>query len=219
MCVVCWLNHGHSGSNVSHIVVLRPLKSGYFNFTSADISYVASEQSEEPQVSSFIHDAVQQNPRLLCLIVDFHTTDRLFEAMVGNFWSRTWWENTHYTLSKTCKKLYLCVCALCNFSFLDGVHKFTGWRRHYELQRLWQEILTSCCKFPLLHMAIIIMFLTSKEICRHFFLQWSVNCIKIHSTQYNCITISLMINHPVIPQLLIGVQYFLSILWKAPGLY
>lgn len=39
------------GSNVSHIVVLRPLKSGYFNFTSADISYVASEQSEEPQLA------------------------------------------------------------------------------------------------------------------------------------------------------------------------
>jgi len=85
MCVVCCLNHGHSGSNVSHIVVLRPLKSGYFNFTSADISYVASEQSEEPQVSSFIQDAVQKIPRLLCLIVDFHTTDRLFEVMVGNF--------------------------------------------------------------------------------------------------------------------------------------
>ena len=47
---VCFLNRGHSGSNVSHIVILRPLKSGYFNFTSADISYMASDESEEPQV-------------------------------------------------------------------------------------------------------------------------------------------------------------------------
>ncbi|KAI1901495.1 hypothetical protein AGOR_G00035020 [Albula goreensis] len=30
-------------SNVSHTVVLRPLKAGYFNFTSATVSYVAQE--------------------------------------------------------------------------------------------------------------------------------------------------------------------------------
>ncbi|XP_038141823.1 translocon-associated protein subunit beta [Cyprinodon tularosa] len=30
-------------SNVSHTVVLRPLKAGYFNFTSASVSYVAQE--------------------------------------------------------------------------------------------------------------------------------------------------------------------------------
>uniref|UniRef100_A0A8B9G9C9 Translocon-associated protein subunit beta n=1 Tax=Amazona collaria TaxID=241587 RepID=A0A8B9G9C9_9PSIT len=30
-------------SNVSHTVVLRPLKAGYFNFTSATITYVAQE--------------------------------------------------------------------------------------------------------------------------------------------------------------------------------
>lgn len=30
-------------SNVSHTVVLRPLKAGYFNFTSATITYLAQE--------------------------------------------------------------------------------------------------------------------------------------------------------------------------------
>ena len=53
VCPPCFLNRGHSGSNVSHIVILRPLKSGYFNFTSADISYMASDESEEPQVGSW----------------------------------------------------------------------------------------------------------------------------------------------------------------------
>lgn len=32
-----------SASNVSHTVVLRPLKAGYFNFTSASVSYLAQE--------------------------------------------------------------------------------------------------------------------------------------------------------------------------------
>lgn len=32
-----------SASNVSHTVVLRPLKAGYFNFTSATITYLAQE--------------------------------------------------------------------------------------------------------------------------------------------------------------------------------
>lgn len=39
------------GSNVSHAVILRPTKSGYFNFTSAEISYLASEEASERQVS------------------------------------------------------------------------------------------------------------------------------------------------------------------------
>ncbi|KAJ8000270.1 hypothetical protein DPEC_G00203100 [Dallia pectoralis] len=33
-------------SNVSHTVVLRPLKAGYFNFTSASVSYLAQEGGE-----------------------------------------------------------------------------------------------------------------------------------------------------------------------------
>ncbi|KTF94286.1 hypothetical protein cypCar_00018959 [Cyprinus carpio] len=36
-------NVGTSASNVSHTVVLRPLKAGYFNFTSASVSYLAQE--------------------------------------------------------------------------------------------------------------------------------------------------------------------------------
>nr|XP_031545097.1 translocon-associated protein subunit beta [Vicugna pacos] len=37
------LNSWASASNVSHTVVLRPLKAGYFNFTSATITYLAQE--------------------------------------------------------------------------------------------------------------------------------------------------------------------------------
>ncbi|KAK7009612.1 translocon-associated protein subunit beta, partial [Biomphalaria glabrata] len=34
-------------SNVTHAVILKPLKSGYFNFTSAEISYLTAEDSRE----------------------------------------------------------------------------------------------------------------------------------------------------------------------------
>jgi len=37
------------GSNVSHVVILKPKKSGYFNFTTADLSYLPSEQATERQ--------------------------------------------------------------------------------------------------------------------------------------------------------------------------
>lgn len=36
------LNWGRAG-NVSHTVVLRPLKAGHFNFTSAAVTYLARE--------------------------------------------------------------------------------------------------------------------------------------------------------------------------------
>nr|CAB3266612.1 translocon-associated protein subunit beta-like [Phallusia mammillata] len=35
-----------AGTNVSHVVIVRPLKSGAFNFTSAVVQYVASEGSD-----------------------------------------------------------------------------------------------------------------------------------------------------------------------------
>lgn len=38
------------GSNVSHTVILKPLKGGYFNFTSADVTYLARENAEEVQI-------------------------------------------------------------------------------------------------------------------------------------------------------------------------
>ena len=38
--------------NVTHVVVLKPLKSDFFNFTSAELSYIASEDAE-PQVIYF----------------------------------------------------------------------------------------------------------------------------------------------------------------------
>merc|ERR1712087_42244 len=37
-------------SNVTHAVILRPLKSGYFNFTSAEVSYLPSESSADKQL-------------------------------------------------------------------------------------------------------------------------------------------------------------------------
>ena len=37
-------------SNVTHVVIMRPLRSGYFNFTSAEISYLPSEDATQPQV-------------------------------------------------------------------------------------------------------------------------------------------------------------------------
>ncbi|NWW79885.1 SSRB protein, partial [Climacteris rufus] len=43
-------------SNVSHTVVLQPLKAGYFNFTSATITYLAQEGAqvvERWQILSF----------------------------------------------------------------------------------------------------------------------------------------------------------------------
>ena len=39
-----------AGSNVSHALVLVPLRPGYFNFTSADVTYKVSENAEEVQV-------------------------------------------------------------------------------------------------------------------------------------------------------------------------
>ena len=41
-----------SGSNVSHTIILEPLKSGTFNFTAAQVTYKASEDAPDPQVNS-----------------------------------------------------------------------------------------------------------------------------------------------------------------------
>ena len=41
-----------SGSNVSHTIILEPLKSGTFNFTAAQVTYKASEDATDPQVNS-----------------------------------------------------------------------------------------------------------------------------------------------------------------------
>jgi len=45
---VAW-NRIAPGTNVSHSVIMRPLQSGVFNFTSAEVSYKASEEATSAQ--------------------------------------------------------------------------------------------------------------------------------------------------------------------------
>ncbi|GCB82577.1 hypothetical protein scyTo_0022361, partial [Scyliorhinus torazame] len=62
-------------SNVTHTVVLRPLQAGYFNFTSATISYLAQEGSQVvvsyPETVSLTGQASAANR---CLVVGTRTS-------------------------------------------------------------------------------------------------------------------------------------------------
>lgn len=55
ICVVLddklFLDWLFSGTNVSHTIILEPLRSGVFNFTAAQVSYKASEDATDPQVN------------------------------------------------------------------------------------------------------------------------------------------------------------------------
>jgi translocon-associated protein subunit beta len=39
-----------SGSNVTHVAIVRPRMTGVFNFTSATVSYLQNDKSEKPQI-------------------------------------------------------------------------------------------------------------------------------------------------------------------------
>lgn len=42
-----------AGENVTHAMVVMPMRPGYFNFTSADVTYKTSENAQESQVCSY----------------------------------------------------------------------------------------------------------------------------------------------------------------------
>ncbi|XP_046404305.1 translocon-associated protein subunit beta [Ischnura elegans] len=63
------------GANVSHVVVVRPRKYGYFNFTSAQVSYLPSEDATERQL------AITSEPGE-GVIVAFRDYDRKFSPHV-----------------------------------------------------------------------------------------------------------------------------------------
>ena len=61
------LTVGIRGNNVSHVVVLRPLKAGYFNFSSAELSYLPSETATEPQVKRLVVHKRKRKPVKRCI--------------------------------------------------------------------------------------------------------------------------------------------------------
>lgn len=50
-----------AGGNATHAVILMPIRPGYFNFTSADVTYKPSEGSEEVQVSFEVYTECYSN--------------------------------------------------------------------------------------------------------------------------------------------------------------
>lgn len=66
------------GANVSHIVVVRPRKPGYFNFSAAEVNYLPSDEAKEPQL------AVSSEPGEGGIIA-FRDYDKKFSPHVVSF--------------------------------------------------------------------------------------------------------------------------------------
>lgn len=63
------------GHNVSHAIILRPKKAGYYNFTAAELSYLQSESATEPQ---FAYTSAPGEGG----IINFREYDRKFSSHV-----------------------------------------------------------------------------------------------------------------------------------------
>ncbi|ELW59847.1 Translocon-associated protein subunit beta [Tupaia chinensis] len=71
-------NVGSSASNVSHTVVLRPLKAGYFNFTSATITYLAQEDG--PVVLDWAAFGVMTLPSIGIPLLLWYSSKRKYDT-------------------------------------------------------------------------------------------------------------------------------------------
>ncbi|KAJ8794193.1 hypothetical protein J1605_003339 [Eschrichtius robustus] len=67
-----------SASNVSHTVVLRPLKAGYFNFTSATITYLAQEDG--PVVLDWAAFGVMTLPSIGIPLLLWYSSKRKYDT-------------------------------------------------------------------------------------------------------------------------------------------
>ena len=52
---MCFPDRIPPGGNATHVVVLRPTKFGYFNFTAAEVSYLPSEDATEVNLKLSYH--------------------------------------------------------------------------------------------------------------------------------------------------------------------
>ena len=67
-----------AGANHSHVLVVRPLRAGYFNFTAAEVKYRPSEEVEQIQLG------FSSNPGQ-ALIIELKDYEKQFSAHMVRF--------------------------------------------------------------------------------------------------------------------------------------